>query len=317
MESQNGTPLVTVVCTTYNQEDYIEDALKGFLSQQTSFPFEIIVHDDASTDSTPDIIKAYAREYPSIVKPIFQQVNQYSKGGMIVRDCILPRCRGKYIASCEGDDYWCDPSKLQKQIDFLESHPECPACAHNTWLLDCRNGQKRIMSKVKATGMIPMDLLLSAGGSYHTSSLVRRRSTYDSQPDFLRGTHGVGDYPLRVFFALSGGVHFINLQMSVYRYRAKGSWSERNHNDRHAAIETHKALINMLLKADRYSDEKYHDLFLDAIKEQEFMNFDLARDYRSMLRNAYRKQFHSCSKKKQLRIFLSAMCPALGNALDR
>lgn len=137
----------------------------------------------ASLLSTPS-------KHPSIIKPIFQAENQYSKGGKAFANYILPKCRGKYFASCEGDDYWCDFSKLEKQTKYLEDHPECPACAHNAWLLDCRDNGRRLMSKMGASGMIPVELLLSAGASYHTSSLMRRKSIYENQPSYARSTHG-------------------------------------------------------------------------------------------------------------------------------
>lgn len=313
----SAQPLISVACLAYNQEDYIRETLEGFLAQQTSFSFEVVVHDDASSDATPAIIAEYVQKYPAIFRAIIQRENQYSKGIDIFQRHILPECRGKYIAWCEGDDYWCDPQKLERQAAYLEAHPDCPACAHNTWLFDCRNGERRIMSKMDVSDMIPIELLLSAGDSYHTSSLVSRKSIYESAPDYSKETHGVGDYPERVYLALNGGVFFLNTPMSVYRYRAKGSWSESNHKNRQKAIETHRALIDMLCKADELSGGKYHRYFTDAINEQVFMNLDLAGDYKSMLKRDYRKHFMNCSAKKKCRLLVSAACPPLGRALDR
>ena len=121
------TPLVAIRCITYNHEPYIRDALNGFVMQKTNFPFVAIVHDDASTDGTAEIIREYAAKYPNIIKPIFETENQYSKhDGSISRIMAeaQERSGAKYIAMCEGDDYWTDPNKLQKQVDFLESHPD-------------------------------------------------------------------------------------------------------------------------------------------------------------------------------------------------
>lgn len=118
------TPLVSIVCTTFNQKKFIKDTLDGFLIQKTTFPIEIIVHDDASSDGTSEIIKAYERKYPHLFKPIYQIENQYSKKVNIANKFIFPRIKGKYIATCEGDDYWIDPLKLQKQVDFLEEYKE-------------------------------------------------------------------------------------------------------------------------------------------------------------------------------------------------
>ena len=125
-------PLVTVSCITYNHEKYIARALDSFLMQKTDFPFEIVIHDDASTDRTPEIIREYAEKYPEIIRPMYQKENQYSKGISNISGAFnFPRAEGKYIAMCEGDDYWIDDSKLQRQADYMEAHPECTMCFHS------------------------------------------------------------------------------------------------------------------------------------------------------------------------------------------
>lgn len=123
--------LVSISCTTFNQAPFIRECLDSFLMQKTSFAYEIIIHDDASTDGTKEIIEEYVIKYSDIIFPIYQKENQYSKEvrGMMVK-FNFPRCRGKYIALCEGDDYWTDPYKLQKQVDFLETNPDYVMCTH-------------------------------------------------------------------------------------------------------------------------------------------------------------------------------------------
>lgn len=116
--------LLSICCITYNHENYISQAIEGFLAQKTSFNFEIIIHDDASTDATASIVKKYEQEHPNLIKAIYQTENQYSKGIKPWPNFVFPIARGKYIALCEGDDYWTDPYKLQKQVDFLEANPE-------------------------------------------------------------------------------------------------------------------------------------------------------------------------------------------------
>lgn len=122
-------PLVSICCQTYNHVSYIRDCIEGFLLQKTSFPIEILIHDDASVDGTADIIREYEIKYPKLIYPIYQTENQYSKGAR-VPSINYRRSKGKYIAFCEGDDYWTDPLKLQKQIEFLESHSEYGVCSH-------------------------------------------------------------------------------------------------------------------------------------------------------------------------------------------
>ena len=125
-------PFVSISCITFNHSPYIRQCLDGFLSQKTNFDFEIIIHDDASTDGTSEIILEYAKMYPTKIFQLIQTENQYSKGlrGMMAR-FTFPRCRGKYIALCEGDDFWTDENKLQKQVDFLEENNEYSMCFHN------------------------------------------------------------------------------------------------------------------------------------------------------------------------------------------
>ncbi|WP_270419517.1 glycosyltransferase [Bacteroides intestinalis] len=114
-------PLVSISCITYNHARYIRQCLDGFVLQKTTFPFEVLIHDDASTDGTADIIREYEMKYPYIIKPIYEQENQWVKGRRGSAIFNFPRAKGKYIALCEGDDYWIDPLKLQKQVDILES----------------------------------------------------------------------------------------------------------------------------------------------------------------------------------------------------
>ena len=124
--------LVSICCVTYNHQPYIKDCLDGFLMQKGNFDIEVLIHDDASTDGTKEIINTYSEQYPDIFFPIFQKENQYSKGirGFTAK-YNFPRCRGKYIALCEGDDYWTDPTKIQQQVDFLEKNEDYVLSGHD------------------------------------------------------------------------------------------------------------------------------------------------------------------------------------------
>lgn len=124
-------PLVSISCITYNHAPYIKQCLDGFLMQKTTFSFEVLIHDDASTDGTTEIIKDYAQKYPEIIKPLYEEENQWIKGRRGSAEFNFPRAKGKYIALCEGDDYWIDENKLQMQVDFLESNPEYGMCYTN------------------------------------------------------------------------------------------------------------------------------------------------------------------------------------------
>jgi len=133
--SEQHEPLLTVVCLTYNHEAFIRATLDGFLAQQTNFPFEVVVHDDASTDGTAAIIREYEACYPHIIRPIYQQQNQFSLG-VPFSTALFARSKARYIAYCEGDDYWTDPHKLQIQVDFLESHPDYVMTYHDAYMFN-------------------------------------------------------------------------------------------------------------------------------------------------------------------------------------
>lgn len=127
-------PVVSIGCITYNHENYIKNAIEGFLIQKITFPVEIIIHDDASTDNTSNIIREYEQKYPNLFINIYQNENQYSKGNTpIFGNFIYPKARGKYIAFCEGDDFWTDPLKLQKQVNFLEANPDYSLTSHEAY----------------------------------------------------------------------------------------------------------------------------------------------------------------------------------------
>lgn len=135
--------MVSIRCLVYNHEPYLRQCLDGFVMQQTNFRFEAIVHDDASTDGSAAIIREYAAKYPDIIKPIYETENQYSKRDGSIRRIMNEHTHGKYVAMCEGDDYWTDPLKLQKQVDFLESHPDFSMCTHRFHILEQGTQQLR------------------------------------------------------------------------------------------------------------------------------------------------------------------------------
>ena len=167
-------PRATICCITYNHEEYIRDAIESFLMQKTHFPFEIIIHDDASTDKTAEIIKEYEIKYPDIIKPIYQTENQYSKGKKASLFTFMA-ARGKYIAFCEGDDYWIDPLKLQKQTELMEKYPDCYISFHPAII---RSFDETIENRMlgfysEKTTIFPAEkVILGGGGFMHTGSIM-------------------------------------------------------------------------------------------------------------------------------------------------
>ncbi len=143
-------PVVSVCCITYNQKDYIEQAIDSFLMQETDFPFEILIHDDASTDGTAGIVKAYAAKYPNLIRIVLQLENQYSQNTIITPRFLWPIAKGEYIAMCEGDDYWTSPIKLNTQVNIMNQFPDVSMSFHAALVLN--ENDKDIASEIGQFG---------------------------------------------------------------------------------------------------------------------------------------------------------------------
>lgn len=260
MKSWNSCndPVVSILCIAYNHEDYIEEAIDGFLMQETNFPFEIIIHDDASTDNTVNKIKAYTEKYPHIIKTILQEENQYSQGGQRILFFLFEKAKGEYYAICEGDDYWIDSKKLQIQIDLMEQNPQCHMSFHaaenrfNNDMCGEVIGKQANSNKVFSIS----EVILGGGGFSPTASIVFRKEVVSNLPSFFNDAP-LGDYFLQVFGSLNGGSLYIDKVMSVYRRGVEGSWSHSMENiDKR--IKFYNKLIKSLHKLEKFLDEKYN-----------------------------------------------------------
>lgn len=226
--------MVAIQCITYNHRPYIQQCLDGFIMQQTNFRFVAIVHDDASTDGTTDVVREYAQKYPDIIYPIIQKENQYSKDLNIIRIALDREMKGKYIASCEGDDYWTDPFKLQKQVDFLESHPDYSMCFHQA-SRHFQNSSKpdepySIIEDKDYTGLEMFDRRHRPP----TASIVMKKSVIDSSvyKDFIKHNLSFGDLPIFFSCAHCGKVRGMTDIMSVYRMHEGGITQVLKHDDK-------------------------------------------------------------------------------------
>ncbi|MFM9824804.1 glycosyltransferase [Flavobacterium sp.] len=243
-------PLISISCTTYNHELYIRTCLDGFLKQKTIFPIEVIINDDCSTDGTKEIIEEYTLKYPNIFFPNFQIENQYSKGvrAMMAR-FNFSRCRGKYIALCEGDDFWTDPLKLQKQVDFLENNPDFSICFHNMKIANESNPSTLEFANTKHQKSISSIMDLAQKGNFMYTASVIFRKPKDKFPDWFNHLQ-ILDYPLHLFNAQFGKIKYMDQVMGVYRVHESGTWgviSKEKQYDR---------WIPMLAKLeDKFSDE--------------------------------------------------------------
>ncbi len=231
---------VSVVCPCFNQESYIADALDSFLAQQLDYKFEIVVHDDASTDSTPAILKDYQRRYPSIIRLILQTENQYSQRKQI-SSIGVAYAKGDYIALCEGDDFWVDAFKLKKQLNEMLSAPHINLCYTAGFGLYDDARVKDISMHQLQKGVIDTSSIIRMGGAgIPTPSLLMKRHVVESMPDWFQKAAPVGDFYMQIKGSMPEGAIFLPDQTICYRINAVGSWSAAR-----KAISVSNVLDNM------------------------------------------------------------------------
>jgi len=271
-------PIVSICCITYNHEDYIEDALEGFLIQETDSPFEILIHDDASTDRTAEIIREYQSAYPKLIKPIYQENNQYSLGKAMNPNFNYPRAKGEYIALCEGDDYWADANKLQKQVDYLQQHKNYAMCSHSVRFEFDGIVEKRKNYKSKAIVDADFEYILSHGLFIALNSIVFRRSLFD-KPKWLDGLPGGHKALIYILTAKGKNHHFMD-QMAVKR-RNPGGLTIKNKTERQKSYYQRNIFLLENLKVylnhgkDKPINKKLRKLYLRQMLSQ-LTGFNLA-----------------------------------------
>lgn len=286
-------PLVSVICDVYNHELYIKDCLEGFINQRTDFNYVVLVHDDASTDNTPLVLANYVKQYPNLFSPVFQNENKYSKGISIWKTFQFPRVKTKYVAFCEGDDYWSDSSKLQKQVDFLETHPDYSMCFHSakkqyecntiSWLR-CENIEDRDYSatEVFVNWIVPTASILCR------SEAIEFRLKMSGDNRLLNG-----DIALILSSAMIGKIRGMHEQMSVYRVQSSGITYDLNAKKKRAMRAPHhfECLRDNFPIVDRrpLDDTISKTYFERALVQDSFR--DRLRDFYQSLRNDPRRFF--------------------------
>lgn len=313
--------MVSVCCITYNQEKYIRRCLDGIVNQKCTFPFEVIVHDDASTDDTPKIIQEYADEYPDIIKPIFQKQNQYSQG-VSISNIVVNQIRGKYYALCEGDDFWTDPLKLEKQVGVMEQHPSCHLCLHSVQGIQEDETPIGIMYPNFSlnTGIFSgtqlLDYICTNEYVFQTTSYFMRTEEvkrYTGNPPSFRKVSATGDTPYLLYCATLGDVYYLSDTMSCYRH------TDLEHNPRKAKyMNTEEKIaahynkqIRMMEEFDKYTEGKYHKLCQRKINGYYYDAAVRNHDYKEMVKPKYRYFMKKLPQKHQFKVYLMAVFPFL------
>lgn len=255
---------VSVCCVTYNHKAYLRECLDSLLMQETSFAYEILVHDDASTDGTTEIVRTYAALYPDRIRPVIQTQNQYTTTTRaIITTILLPLARGEYIALCEGDDFWTDPSKLQKQADILDRDPEVTLCLHPAMTRDGKGKGKVYRRYTKSQEARFTDIIRWKQAYWPTASFMYRKIRMKDYPDFCLRCH-IGDAPLAHYLAMQGKVYYLNEVLSVYRKRVPGSHTDRYRKMEDATRrEMARTEFEMLDGFNALTHYRYHKHFIE------------------------------------------------------
>ena len=257
-------PLVSIICTAYNHEPYIRECLDGFMMQETNFKFEILISDDNSTDKTADIIREYKTKYPDIFVPFYHKENLYSQG-INFSDEFYSNAKGKYIATCEGDDYWIDPLKLQKQVDFLEANEKYVLTCHRVLIHDEENN---ISQKEDFDCFFKENVGLSFDRKFvftycwitHTSSLVFRKDKfyYENFPSNCDVTN--------VFYLLKEGLGYcFNEFWSIYRFHEGGVYSKQPSIQKHLGRYINSILIYESNINDKIAIDCYYGTYASLV----------------------------------------------------
>ncbi|MEZ9909391.1 glycosyltransferase [Vibrio sp. 10N.261.51.A3] len=277
---------VSVVCTTYNQDIYIRDAIDSFLAQETEFKFEIIIHDDLSKDSTRELLFEYQRKYPSIIKLILPEINQYSININMPFKNSLAVCEGEYVAICEGDDFWVDKYKLQKQFEVLRDNPDFNLCAHPAFIL--KSDGECIATDIHSNNIssIPTKNVVSSGGAFlQTNSLFIRASSIKNLPEWFYQTAPIGDYYVQVIASYPNGIMYIPDIMSIYRNESEGSFTKNILSDRFKLVYLNKSIVQHNHLCEQLLDNKsLVESFFNFNKCLIFSSVKLSGSYLNMIK---------------------------------
>lgn len=311
--------LITVIVMTYNQIDYIKQCLDSILDQQIDIDFDVLIHDDCSDDGTHETLLNYQRQYPEKITIIHQDSRKFLMYGfnMMIYRYIVPHIKSKYIAYCDGDDYWCDSSKLKKQYEFMESHPDYSMCFHNAYQLRPNNDMS---SKwfIKDECDIDMSDLINEkpGVCIATSSIFLKSEIFKDFSEW-RKRFPVEDVPMYITSALHGKIHRLKDIMCVYRQFAAGSWSTQNKERKDRIIKHLIDLKEATTYFDECTDYKYHDLVIAQIESCDFRIACINKDFKTIFSAKYKRFLKRLSLKERTSLKLQYKHPKLYNLLKR
>lgn len=263
--SEQKNIMVSVSMITYNHEKFIAEAIEGVVMQKTDFPFELVIGEDCSTDQTRSICIAYQKKYPDIIRLRLPETNQ---GMMLNWINNISSGKGKYIALCDGDDYWSDPYKLQKQFDFMEANPDYALCSHATHTLMCGVLDENV--DIEKDTLTTEDLI-KKDWALLTASLFFRKDAHKT-PDWYYTVKN-GDYALQLIVSLSGKIKFLPEYMAVYRQHLGGMSSTLK------PLNQTAWMIYLLDEFNKYTHQKFRKIIIERIRRMYKLQIYYAKGY--------------------------------------
>lgn len=325
--------MVSICCLVYNHKDYIRQALDSFLMQKTNFKFEILINDDCSTDGTTDIIREYEKRYPHIIKPLYHKENQYSKsyrqGNMMSIIFNFPRVTGKYVAMCEGDDFWTDENKLQKQVDLMEANPNCAFAAHTVRCTDEKGTPKEeiiprkgdvkegfLSSEEAVKGICSLPYMFQTSSYFFPSKYLKEM--IERTPEFFEYSSSM-DVLFMLYFSSKGTVCFLDEEMSCYRLQSSSSimneLTSDNSKKKEKMIKHYNEHLKSLISYNEYTKKRFADSVGFAIRKSEYHLMLLKGEYKHLFSRKYKDVaplfLSKSSKKERLKLRLLSIFPFL------
>ncbi len=288
---EGTTPLVSTSTLTYNHNLYIRDCLDGILMQKTTFPVRVVIFDDCSTDGTREIVKEYKNKHPNLIVEILPATNTWNKPKerkVALKPYFEARNVAKYIALCEGDDYWTDPLKLQKQVDFLETNSDFNLCFHKVYYVDENNKEIPFNDYNKDTKEVTCFEDLAPGNYINTCSILLRNLEILKSPPTLINNALPGDWVINLLVVgKKGKIKMFNQQMAAYRLHSGGVWGLKNKNCK-MLVKHAKTAENLYYYFDKHEKLKlttsiqYNRLSNQAFIEKKYLLY-----FRAKLKSIY------------------------------
>ena len=300
--------VVSIMCIAYNHENYIAKSLDSLVNQKTNFKYEVLVHDDCSTDNTIRIIEEYEKKYPDIVKAYYEEENQYSKKISNFLK-MAKEASGKYLAICEGDDYWLNENKLQEQFDYIESHPDCTMCITAAQLVNTKNKKIGEIYPFAENGEYGIPEYLKRNSNIPTASImVKTKDLIEVYNMPYRKVSDVGDVPISLYMFSNGNVYYKNSCDVAYRINNPNSWVGRTKGEKYIehlkkSIETHKVF-------DEYTNGKYSEAIKQKIRERNLQILISQQNFKGAIFE-YPDLIKGKKLKQKVYVYLGAYAPRL------